>query len=326
MSLCFLIKDTIMPDYTIHFAPLQGYTDAIYRNIHARIFGGVETYYTPFVRLEKGAFRNKDLHDIDPASNVTPLVPQLLAGTPEELKQIASLFMQKGYTHADINLGCPFVPIARKHKGAGMLPYPEEVATLFSALKEMEGLTFSVKMRLGWEKAEESLALLHLINEYPFTHITVHARIGVQQYKGETDLEGFERFYEQCAHPLYYNGDIRTAHDITLLAERFPRLKGFVVGRGLLANPALAIEYRNGTVMPSEEKRKKLQAFHSELFNLYEARLQGQTQLLTKLKTIWEYLLPDADRKLLKKIDKSSKLEQYSDAVQTLLKQYTDVQ
>ena len=32
----------------IHFAPLQGYTEAIYRQAHARIFGGIESYYTPF--------------------------------------------------------------------------------------------------------------------------------------------------------------------------------------------------------------------------------------------------------------------------------------
>ena len=37
----------------IHFAPLQGYTEAIYRNAHDAFFGGVDTYYTPFVRLEK---------------------------------------------------------------------------------------------------------------------------------------------------------------------------------------------------------------------------------------------------------------------------------
>ena len=38
----------------IHFAPLQGYTEAFYRNAHAKYFGGVDTYYTPFVRLESG--------------------------------------------------------------------------------------------------------------------------------------------------------------------------------------------------------------------------------------------------------------------------------
>ena len=38
----------------IHFAPLQGYTDAVYRLAHARIFGGIDTYYSPFVRVEHG--------------------------------------------------------------------------------------------------------------------------------------------------------------------------------------------------------------------------------------------------------------------------------
>lgn len=38
---------------SIHFAPLQGYTEAFYRNAHAACFGGIDSYYTPFVRLEK---------------------------------------------------------------------------------------------------------------------------------------------------------------------------------------------------------------------------------------------------------------------------------
>ena len=32
----------------IHFAPLQGYTEAFYRNAHAKYFGGVDTSYTPY--------------------------------------------------------------------------------------------------------------------------------------------------------------------------------------------------------------------------------------------------------------------------------------
>ena len=51
----------MMEPYVIHFAPLQGYTDSVYREAHAQIFGGVETYYTPFVRLEKTGFRNLSL-------------------------------------------------------------------------------------------------------------------------------------------------------------------------------------------------------------------------------------------------------------------------
>ena len=38
----------------IHFAPLQGYTEAAYRNAHAAVFGGIDVYHTPFVRVDRG--------------------------------------------------------------------------------------------------------------------------------------------------------------------------------------------------------------------------------------------------------------------------------
>ena len=74
----------MMEPYVIHFAPLQGYTDSVYREAHAQIFGGVETYYTPFVRLEKGGFRNKELRDLAPEANTSAsqFRPKSSAGLP----------------------------------------------------------------------------------------------------------------------------------------------------------------------------------------------------------------------------------------------------
>lgn len=85
-------------DYKIHFAPLQGYTDAVYREAHCRVFGGVENYYTPFVRLEKDGFRNKELRDVAPEHNrEVPVVPQLIAASPAELRRITLFLKEKGY-------------------------------------------------------------------------------------------------------------------------------------------------------------------------------------------------------------------------------------
>ena len=63
----------------VYFAPLQGYTDVVYRKAHAALFGGIAAYYTPFVRIEKGDFRRKDLRDIDFENNRgVPVVPQAI--------------------------------------------------------------------------------------------------------------------------------------------------------------------------------------------------------------------------------------------------------
>lgn len=250
------MNENILP---IHFAPLQGYTDAVYRRAHARIFGGIETYYSPFVRMEHGEIRRKDARDIGPENNPgLHLIPQLIAPDTDKLEHIMSLFIEKGYREADINLGCPFPMLARRHNGSGMLPYPEEVKALLSeAIDRHPDIRFSVKLRLGWEQAEECLALLPLFNELPLAHIILHPRLGKQQYKGEVDLEGFEAFYKECTHPLFYNGDLHTAEDIRSIATRFPRLAGIVIGRGLLANPALALEYKQGTPVSSDEMAKR---------------------------------------------------------------------
>ena len=42
----------------LYASPLQGFTEAPWRNIHHELFGGIDAYYTPFVRVEKGEFFN----------------------------------------------------------------------------------------------------------------------------------------------------------------------------------------------------------------------------------------------------------------------------
>ena len=206
----------------LYAAPLQGFTEAPWRNLHQEVFGGIDAYYTPFVRMEKGEFRNKDVREIASENNtVSRLIPQLIASTPAELERLAGLFIEKGYKEADINMGCPFPLMTGKHKGSGILPYPAEVEALLKELVHYPELGFSVKMRLGWECADEWRPLLPLLNAAPLRRIVLHPRIGKQQYKGEVDLAAFTAFYEECAHPLVYNGDLLTVEDIREIEQAF---------------------------------------------------------------------------------------------------------
>lgn len=313
------MNESIIP---VHFAPLQGYTEAAYRKAHARFFGGVETYYTPFVRVEHGEIRRKDLRDTDPSRNEDlHLVPQLIAPDAERLEQIVTRFVAQGYREADINLGCPFPMLARRHNGSGMLPYPQEVeALLTTAVTKFPDVRFSVKMRLGWEQPDECLALLPLLNNLPLAHVTLHPRLGTQQYKGEVDMEGFAAFYEACRLPLIYNGDLRTCEDIRRITARFPRLAGIMAGRGLLANPALALEYRQGCALTHDDLTDRLRRLHDDVFESYRTQLEGgEAQLLAKMKPFWEYLLPEGDRKARKTIQKTTRLTHYLASVNLLL-------
>ncbi len=303
----------------LYAAPLQGFTEAPWRNLHQEVFGGIDAYYTPFVRMEKGEFRNKDVREIASGNNtVSRLIPQLIASTPAELERLAGLFIEKGYKEADINMGCPFPLMTGKHKGSGILPYPAEVEALLKELVHYPELGFSVKMRLGWECADEWRPLLPLLNAAPLRRIVLHPRIGKQQYKGEVDLAAFTAFYEECAHPLVYNGDLLTVEDIRKVDEEFPRLEGGSCWDAGCWPILLWLGNMQTEPFFLPMSCMKVKALHARLLQYYEAYLQGEAQLLSKMKPYWEYLLPDADRKIKKAIKKATTMDKYLTAVNQL--------
>lgn len=91
----------------IYFAPLQGFTDAAYRKAHRAVCGGVEAYYAPFLRLEHGELRRRDVREVSPPtqgeSEGGSLIPQLIASDVEEFRLLAKVLTDKGYRHIDIN-------------------------------------------------------------------------------------------------------------------------------------------------------------------------------------------------------------------------------
>lgn len=303
----------------IHFAPLQGHTDDVYRRIHHQLIGGIERYYTPFVRVEAGDIRSKDRRDIDPKNNEgIPVVPQIIFKNLKEFDYLVNEIEALGYRSIDLNMGCPF-PLQAKHgRGSGILAHPDLIEEVASAIKARPHLAFSVKMRLGWDNAEEWKAVLDILNATPLIHIALHPRTGVQQYKGDIDHQAFAHFYEESHHPLIYNGDLTTLEQLRDMENRYPRLAGLMVGRGLLARPSLAKEYTEGREWNHEEHIHCLRSLHTELTEQYSHIVKGNDQLHSKLRTFWEYTEPLIGHKPYKKIMKSGNLRNYMNAIEEL--------
>ena len=321
------------------FAPLQGYTTGIYRKVHAEIFGGVDAYYAPFLRIENGRPREKDLRDIDGDCNLSAgeqdsaagdcnlnagakTVPQIIANSVNEFKVLADAILQKGFTEIDFNMGCPFPMQVSRHRGAGLL---SDVQTVKAIMDEIEKFTakdsikFSVKMRLGQNTPDEAFALLPILNDAPLAHITLHPRLGKQQYKGAIDFTAFKRFYEECRHPLVYNGDITSVSQIRKMESNYPKLAGIMIGRGLLARPSLAAEYKAAADVASEKDLLgKILEMHGRLYEHARSTYQGDSQILSHIKSFWEYLEPSIPKKAFKKIKKAGNLSEYDAAVQSL--------
>ena len=319
------------------FAPLQGYTTGIYRKAHAEIFGGVDVYYAPFLRIENGKPREKDLRDIDNGRDLTAdakitgaritgakTIPQIIANSVNEFKTLADAIMQKGFTEIDFNMGCPFPMQVSRHRGAGLL---SDIQTVKSIMDEIARLTaknsikFSVKMRLGQNSPDEAFALLPILNDAPLAHITLHPRLGKQQYKGAVDFTSFARFYDECHHPLVYNGDITSVSQIRKMEAGYPKLAGIMIGRGMLARPSLAAEYKatsDANAFSEKDLLSKILEMHSRLYEHARNTYQGDSQILSHIKSFWEYLEPSIPKKAFKKIKKAGNLGEYDAAVLSL--------
>ncbi|MBO5079745.1 MAG: tRNA-dihydrouridine synthase family protein [Bacteroidaceae bacterium] len=303
----------------IHFAPLQGYTDDVYRRIHHELMGGIHTYYTPFLRMEGGGVRSKDMRDIRPEFNEgVPVVPQIIVKSMKEFEFLTKIVKEKGYDRVDINMGCPF-PLQAKHgRGSGLLAHVDIIEEIAKAIASKSELKFSVKMRLGWENVDEWRPVLDILNEIPLEQITLHPRIGTQQYKSTVNMEAFDEFYALCKHPIIYNGDVTSIKDIQNLEEKYPKLAGVMIGRGLLTRPSLASEYVTGVELSWEKRRPVLLDFHDRLKAHYETTANSEAQVHSRLRLFWEYMEEELGKKVYKKIMKAGNLKNYLNAVREI--------
>lgn len=290
-------------EFKLMVAPLQGLTEATWRSEHFRLFGekqGDVEYFTPFIRVEKGVVRGRDMRDYTSVLNHgMHLTPQIIFRDLEEWHMLVDTLAEAGASRIDMNMGCPFPPQVGKGRGAGMLVHPDTVAQIAGAMEEYsDSIGFSVKMRLGVKNPSDILDLVDILNDMPLRHVTVHPRTASQQYKGALLLDDIAVFRSRSRHPVIFNGEVTTPSEIAALALRYD---GVMAGRGLLARPSLFSEYRSGCEISASEQEAGWLELLKGTAALLENRLCGTAQLRDKMKPYWEYTPENMDRKLVKR-------------------------
>ena len=272
---------------TIYFAPMEGVTDGILRQTHNRIFGGIDVYCLPFHKLTQSlSLLTREIRDIAPEENEgLKVLPQALTRDPEQLSAWLYFVSECGYSCADLNLGCPSPTVTKRGRGSGMLCNPDDLRSFLDRLfSNTLPVSLSVKTRIGYESPEEWPVLAELLARYPFAHVTIHVRTTKEQYTGATHPEAFETALQKgVPHPVY-NGDLRTPEDVQTLAARCPGTEAIMIGRGLLADPALARRIRGG----KEAGEDELRAWYHALYEGWRNRF-GETIAIGRIKKLMEW-------------------------------------
>ena len=194
-------------------APLRGVTIRAFRTVFAGPIrdAGFKGAFAPFIPANAGfKYSRKLFTDILPESQPSGqlLVPQVIGKDLAALREWCRAVKDLGYVRADLNAGCPFPMIRKKGRGSGLMRSADVLERMLEAgCNEMGPGNFSLKMRLGVERASEIMSLLPVINRYPLAVLTVHARTAVQMYDGETDKTAFDEVLSAAEVPVMYNGD-----------------------------------------------------------------------------------------------------------------------
>lgn len=306
----------------LYMAPLQGFTEAEYRHAHCATYGNVcAELYTPFLRVDKGEVWARGLRDaLSPLNSPQGVVPQIIVGSINEFDLLSTTLKARQFKRIDINLGCPFPPQVKRGRGAGTLLNTPLLHLLSQRIAADTQCSYSVKMRLGVDAPNQWIEPLTILNDTPLTHITLHPRIASDQYRGEVRRDMFAAFASHCRHPLIYNGDILTPADIASLPALLPSIAGIMAGRGLLSRPSLFAEYTQGREWLATDRLAHLHRLYCAYRANFGNRLQGDRQLLAKLKPFWEYLEPEIGRKAWKTLHKTTTLRAYDQAIAAIFK------
>ena len=251
----------------LYFAPMEGITSYSFRQVHHRFFPGMARYYTPFLAAtQTHSFKKKEIREILPENNRgMQIVPQILGNHAEDCLAAIRTLSSYGYHEVNFNLGCSMPQVANRGRGAGFLGKIDQLDAFFEELfdgmekdEAFADVKLSVKTRIGDKDPGEAANLLAVYNRYPICELIVHPRLRTDLYQNVPNMEVFSMFYEECAHPLCYNGDLLSVDAYRNVCRRFPDLPAMMLGRGLIMDPSLAEQIRETEEMGKTVSREPL--------------------------------------------------------------------
>ena len=305
-----------------YLAPLEGITTYIYRRAYHQHFAPMDKYFTPFlVPHTKKGFSTKEKNDVMPEhSPGMNLVPQIMSNQADSFLHTVEKLKVYGYEEVNLNLGCPSKTVVSKGRGSGFLADPDGLDRFLDEIFKKCDVKISIKTRIGKDDPEEFARLLDIYN-----HDAV----------------------EESKIPLCYNGDIFTPESYEEMKREFPQVDTFMLGRGILMNPALLdlIRMREKTdvkkttdidvtewkkeetsrkMQSADRYKKEIHAFLEQIKCDYLEVGMGEKNTLFKLKELWAYMgqnAPEA-KKALKRIRKSQSMADYDSASREALEDF----
>ena len=237
----------------ILLAPTEGLLDHSLRDA-ITVLGGVDLCVSEFIRITDQLLPERvftrivpELLDGGRTAAGTPVRAQLLGSDPACLAENAARLATLGPAGIDLNFGCPAPTVNRHRGGAVLLDEPELVHAIVAAVRRAvpAALPVSAKMRLGHRDESRMLDCARAIADAGAAELTVHARTKVHGYRPPAYWDRIAQIRDAVAVPVVANGEVWTVAD-ALRCRAESGCDALMLGRGIVADPGLALALRGG--------------------------------------------------------------------------------
>ena len=259
-------------------APMEGVTDAIFRQVVARA-GRPDLFFTEFTNVssfasEKG--RENALERLQVVPTAAPIVAQIWGKNPEHFAELAAALEGLGFAGLDINMGCPDRHVNAAGGGAAMIRTPELALECLEQARKATNLPVSVKTRLGYSSVAEYREWLPTILKAQPAALTVHLRTRKEMSKVPAHYElipeilGLRKAFSPETK-LIINGDIKDLAQVRTMRVQYPSVDGYMIGRGVFENPYCFTDHQ-----PTQEELMELLRYHLELFDAADVQVRAK--------------------------------------------------
>ncbi len=224
-------------------APMAGVTDAAFR-AQVRSFGAglvVSEMVTAAAYLSGKADVGVKAR-LAAAERAGAASVQIAGRERAEIAEAARRAAGEGAPVVDVNMGCPPKKVTSGAAGAALMRDPDLAIDLLEAAMAAVDTPVTVKMRLGWDDASLTAAVIAARAEAAgVAMVAVHARTRAQFYKGAADWRRARAVREAIRIPLLINGDI-DGPDAARRALAQSGADGVMIGRAACGRPWLLAE------------------------------------------------------------------------------------
>lgn len=260
-------------------APMEAVTDVVFRHVVTKA-ARPDIYYTEFTNSSSFA-SPKGIHSTRGRLTFTPdeqpIIAQIWGSRPADIKFMCEKLPELGYRAIDINMGCPDKAVIKSGGGSDLIRNPDLAKEIIESAKA-GGLPVSVKTRLGFSRVEEWHDWLKFLLEQKIEVLTIHLRTKKEMSKLPAHFELIPeilKLRDEIAPNtlIQINGDIKSRAQGLELWQKYPKIDGIMIGRGIFENPFCFEKNPPETARTSSDYLDLLE-FQLDLFEKYSRELE----------------------------------------------------